>query len=66
MTRIVESAVKIQTSSESNFSPLPPPRSKPEAWWTLAGNTWVIFDLDGTCEAASPRAFPQSEDLPPP
>src|SRR6266566_777410 len=31
-----------------------------------AGNTWVVFDLDGTREAASPRALPQSEDLPPP
>ncbi len=30
-----------------------------------AGNTWVIFDLDGTREAARQRALPQSEDLPP-
>jgi hypothetical protein len=29
------------------------------------GNTWVIFDLDGTREAARQRALPQTEDLPP-
>ena len=31
-----------------------------------AGNTWMVFDLDGTREAARQRALPQSEDLPPP
>jgi hypothetical protein len=31
-----------------------------------AGNTWVVFDLDGTREAARQRALPQTEDLPPP
>jgi hypothetical protein len=30
-----------------------------------AGNVWVVFDVDGTREAASPRALPQTEDLPP-
>jgi hypothetical protein len=30
-----------------------------------AGNAWVVFDIDGTREAAGPRALPQSEDLPP-
>jgi hypothetical protein len=30
-----------------------------------AGNAWVVFDIDGTREAASPRALPQTEDLPP-
>jgi len=30
-----------------------------------AGNTWVVFDLDGTREAARQRALPQSEELPP-
>ncbi len=30
-----------------------------------AGNTWVVFDLDGTPEAARPRALPQTEALPP-
>jgi hypothetical protein len=27
---------------------------------------WVVFDLDGTREAARQRALPQTEDLPPP
>src|SRR2546423_3599509 len=31
-----------------------------------AGNAWVVFDLDGTREAARQRALPQTEDLPPP
>ncbi len=30
-----------------------------------AGNAWMVFDLDGTREAARQRALPQSEDLPP-
>jgi hypothetical protein len=30
-----------------------------------AGTTWVVFDIDGTREAARQRALPQSEDLPP-
>ncbi len=30
-----------------------------------AGNTWVVFDVDGTREAARQRALPQTEDLPP-
>jgi hypothetical protein len=29
-----------------------------------AGNTWVVFDLDGTREAARQRALPQTADLP--
>jgi hypothetical protein len=29
------------------------------------GNTWVVFDLDGTREAARQRALPQTDDLPP-
>src|SRR6266699_88399 len=29
-----------------------------------AGNGWVVFDLDGTREAARQRALPQTEDLP--
>ncbi len=29
-----------------------------------AGNAWVVFDLDGTREAARQRALPQTEDLP--
>jgi len=30
-----------------------------------AGNPWVVFDLDGTREAARQRALPQAEELPP-
>jgi hypothetical protein len=30
-----------------------------------AGNAWVVFDLDGTREAARQRALPQTEELPP-
>jgi len=29
-----------------------------------AGNAWVVFALDGTREAASPRALPQTEEMP--
>jgi hypothetical protein len=29
-----------------------------------AGSAWVVFDLDGTREAARQRALPQTEDLP--
>jgi hypothetical protein len=29
------------------------------------GNTWVVFDIDGTRQAARQRALPQSDDLPP-
>src|SRR5712691_4562158 len=31
-----------------------------------AGNSWVVFDIDGTREAARQRALPQAEGLPPP
>ncbi len=31
-----------------------------------AGNSWVVFDSDGTREAARQRALPQAEELPPP
>src|SRR5947209_3248278 len=30
------------------------------------GNRWIVFDLDGTRQAARQRALPQSPDLPPP
>ena len=30
------------------------------------GSAWVVFDIDGTREAARQRALPQTEDLPPP
>src|SRR5437588_5497496 len=29
------------------------------------GHTWVVFDIDGTREAARQRALPQTDDLPP-
>ncbi len=29
-----------------------------------AGNSWTVFDIDGTREAARQRALPQGEDLP--
>ena len=29
-----------------------------------AGNTWMVFDVDGTREAARQRALPQTEELP--
>lgn len=31
-----------------------------------AGNSWTVFDIDGTREAASQRALPQTDELPPP
>jgi hypothetical protein len=31
-----------------------------------AGNSWVVFDTDGTREAARQRALPQTDELPPP
>jgi hypothetical protein len=31
-----------------------------------AGNTWIVFDIDGTREAARQRALPQTDELPPP
>jgi hypothetical protein len=30
------------------------------------GNDWVVFDIDGTREAARQRALPQTKELPPP
>jgi len=30
-----------------------------------AGSAWVVFDIDGTREAARQRALPQTDDLPP-
>jgi hypothetical protein len=29
------------------------------------GNTWTVFDIDGTREAARQRALPQTDELPP-
>jgi hypothetical protein len=45
-------------------------RLKPEAdvggLWDREGNRWIVFDLDGTRQAARQRALPQGPDLPPP
>ena len=30
------------------------------------GDTWMVFDIDGTREAARQRALPQTDELPPP
>lgn len=32
----------------------------------LAGNAWIVFDIDGTRESAHQRALPQTEELPSP
>ena len=40
------------------------PDKQTEGLEDRAGNTWVVFDLDGTREAARQRALPQTEDLP--
>jgi hypothetical protein len=34
--------------------------------WDRQGKRWVVFDLDGTRQAARQRALPQGPDLPPP
>jgi hypothetical protein len=34
--------------------------------WDRQGTRWVVFDIDGTREAASPRALPQTADRPAP
>ena len=34
--------------------------------WDRRGQRWVVFDLDGTRQAARQRALPQGPDLPPP
>src|SRR5713101_3308209 len=34
--------------------------------WDRQGQQWVVFDLDGTRQAARQRALPQGPDLPPP
>jgi hypothetical protein len=30
-----------------------------------AGTSWIVFDIDGTREAARQRALPQTDELPP-
>ena len=34
--------------------------------WDRQGQRWVVFDLDGTRQAARQRALPQGPELPPP
>ncbi len=34
--------------------------------WDRQGQRWVVFDLDGTRQAARQRALPEGPDLPPP
>ena len=34
--------------------------------WDRQGTRWLVFDLDGTRQAARQRALPQGPDLPPP
>ena len=38
--------------------------SKQAIWWIDEGGAWVVFDIDGTREAARQRALPQTEELP--
>jgi hypothetical protein len=34
--------------------------------WDRTGQHWIVFDIDGTRQAARQRAFPQTQDLPAP
>ncbi len=38
----------------------------PGGLWDRAGTHWLVFDVDGTREAARQRALPKSPDRPPP
>src|SRR5437868_3678178 len=38
---------------------------KPGGLWDRAGTHWLVFDVDGTRQAARQRALPQTADLPP-
>jgi hypothetical protein len=38
---------------------------KPGGLWDRQGNHWVMFDVDGTRQAARQRALPCAPDLPP-
>src|SRR5256886_2582114 len=40
------------------------PTGEPGGLVDRAGNTWIVFDVDGTREAARQRALPQTEELP--
>jgi hypothetical protein len=38
----------------------------PGGLWDRGGTQWLVFDVDGTREAASPRALPKTQDPPAP
>jgi hypothetical protein len=38
---------------------------QPGGLWDRAGTHWLVFDVDGTRQAARQRALPQTADLPP-
>ena len=38
---------------------------KPGGLWDRQGNYWLVFDVDGTRQAARQRALPYTPDLPP-
>src|SRR5512142_837711 len=42
------------------------PDKQPGGLVDRAGNTWIVFDIDGTREAARQRALPLTDELPPP
>jgi len=42
------------------------PKADVGGLWDRQGNRWIVFDLDGTRQAARQRALPQGPDLPPP
>src|SRR5438128_7633502 len=44
----------------------PGPAESVGGLWDRQGQRWVVFDLDGTRQAARQRALPQGPDLPPP
>ena len=39
---------------------------QPAGLWDRQGRRWIVFDIDGTREAARQRALPQTPDLPAP
>jgi hypothetical protein len=42
------------------------PKADVGGLWDRQGTRWIVFDLDGTRQAARQRALPQGHDLPPP
>src|SRR5579872_1194798 len=42
------------------------PEEQTAGLWDREGNRWLVFDVDGTREAARQRALPQTPDLPAP